>query len=49
MRPAVTAYCGELPALDAVNDADIFGNAGLRMGSASLFSIQVWIDGSFDV
>ena len=42
MRPAVTAYCGELPALDAMNDADVIGNAGQRMGSASLFSIQVW-------
>ena len=41
MRPAVTTYCGELPASDAVNDADIIGNAGQRMESPSLFSIQV--------
>ena len=44
MRPAVTAYCGELPALEVVDDADIIGNAGQRMGSASLFSIQVGLD-----
>lgn len=39
MRPAATAFCGELDTWGAV-DAKVTGNAGQRMSSASLFSVQ---------
>ena len=43
MRPAATAFCGELPTWDDAVDGEVTGNAGQRMSSSSLFSIQVWM------
>ena len=42
MKPAATAFCGEraAPPAGAAADARVYGNAGRRMHSASLFSVQ---------
>ena len=40
MRPAATAFCGELSTWDDAVDARVTGNGGQRMSSASLFSVQ---------